>query len=225
VVSVFAACRDLADAPCDQTIRNALEDSLPGIAELERRLNRTLATELPKALHRKRRMVAIDLTLIPYHGQPMEEEKEIYRSSPKSGTTHFHAYASAVVVHKGLRYTLALTRVERGEAMKDIVKRLLVVVRRRNVKIKLLLLDKGFFSVDVITYLKRAGHGFIIPAVCRGRKPNRGKKLTGLRALLRKKHGYYKHTHDLCGQQVLSAQENRCAKTQEIALRDLESAA
>ena len=25
MVSIFAACRDLADAPCDQTIRNALE--------------------------------------------------------------------------------------------------------------------------------------------------------------------------------------------------------
>jgi putative transposase len=194
VVSIFAVCRDLADAPCDETIRNALGDSLPEMAELERRLNRTLATDLPKALRRKKRMIAIDLTLIPYHGQPMEDEKEIYRSSAKSGTTHFHAYASAVVVHKGHRYTLALTHVERGETMKDVVQRLLVVVRRRNVKIKLLLLDKGFFSVDVISYLKRAGHGFIIPAVARGRKPKRGKKHTGLRALLKKKHGYYAHT-------------------------------
>ena len=25
VASIFAACRDLADAPCDQTIRNALD--------------------------------------------------------------------------------------------------------------------------------------------------------------------------------------------------------
>ena len=36
VVSIFAACRDLADAPSDQTIRNALTDSLPDIAELQR---------------------------------------------------------------------------------------------------------------------------------------------------------------------------------------------
>jgi putative transposase len=194
VVSIYAACRDLADAPCDQTIRNALGESLPEMAELERRLNRALATDLPKALRRKSRMIAIDLTLIPYHGQPHEDEKEIYRSSPKSGTTHFHAYASAVVVHKGHRYTLALTHVEQGEAMKDVVQRLLAIVRRRDVKIKFLLLDKGFFSVEVISYLKRAGHGFIIPAVPRGRKPKRGKKHTGLRALLKKKHGYYAHT-------------------------------
>ena len=49
VVSIFAACRDLAEAPTDQTIRNALAATLPEIAELQRRLNRSLATDLPKA--------------------------------------------------------------------------------------------------------------------------------------------------------------------------------
>lgn len=194
VVSIFAACRDLADAPSDQTIRNALADALPNIAELERRLNLSLVTKLPKALRRKPRMLAIDLTLIPYHGLPARHKKEIYRSQPKSGTTHFHAYGTAVVVHKGHRYTLALTRVERGEAMKDVVQRLLAIVRRRGVRIKVLLLDKGFFSVAVIGYLKRARLAFLIPAVVRGRKPKAGRPAAGLRALVKKRHGYYPHT-------------------------------
>lgn len=192
-VSLFAVCRDLAKAPSDQTIRDALDAALPEIGELERRLNLALATKLPNALLRRPRRIAIDLTLIPYHGEPLHDPKEIYRSSPRSGTTHFHAYATAVVVHKGHRYTLALTRVEQGESMKSIVQRLLTVVRRRGVKIKLLLLDKGFFNVETITYLKRAGHAFIIPAVLRGRKPKGRKKPTGLRALLKKKQGYYSH--------------------------------
>jgi putative transposase len=194
VVSIYAACRDLADAPSDQTIRYAMKASLPGSPELERRLNLALVTELPKALRRKARMIAIDLTLIPYHGQPARSVKEIYRSTPKAGTSHFHAYATATVVHKGHRYTLALTRVEYGEKMKDIVQRLLAIVRRRGVKIRFLLLDKGFFSVAVISYLKRARVGFIIPAMVRGRKPKGRKKATGLRALLKKNHGYYQHT-------------------------------
>lgn len=194
VVSVFAACRDLADAPTDQTIRNALNASLPEIGELERRLNLTLATQWPKALRRKRRVIAIDLTLIPYHGQPLHDAKEIYRGEPKSGTTHFHAYATAVVVHKGHRYTLAITRVEQGEKMPAVVQRLLRIVRRRDVRIKFLLLDKGFFSVAVITDLKRARQAFIIPAAVRGRKPKASRKATGLRALQKKPHGYYRHT-------------------------------
>jgi len=193
-VSLFAACRDLADAPTDQTIRNALEASLPEIAELERRLNLSLCTHLPKALFRKSRCIAIDLTLIPYHGQPHQNVEEIYRSNPKSGTTHFHAYATAAVVHKGHRYTVALLRVEKGAKMKEVVRRLLSIVRSRGVKIRYLLLDKGFFSVAVITYLKRACVGFIIPAMARGRKPQGRKKTTGLHALRKKKNGYYRHT-------------------------------
>jgi len=193
-VSIFAVCRDLADAPCDQTIRNALEASLPDISELERRLNLSLHTNLPKALFRKSRRIAIDLTLIPYHGQPHQDEKEIYRSAPKSGTTHFHAYATAAVVHKGHRYTLALLHVEYGTKMKDVVQQLLKIIRSRGVKIQYLLLDKGFFSVEVVTYLKRAGTGFIISAMARGRKPQGRRKATGLRALQQKKNGYYRHT-------------------------------
>ena len=195
VVSVFAACRDLADAPSDQTIRNALAATLPEIAELQRRLNLALVTHVPRALRRKSRMVAIDLTLIPYHGQPSRDKKEIFRGEPKSGTTHFHAYATAVVLHKGYRYTLALVRVEYGDSMKQVLQQLLAMVRRRGVKIRFLLLDKGFFSVEVLRYLLRAGRGFIIPAAVRGRKPKNPKTpLHGLRALLKKKNGYYRET-------------------------------
>ena len=78
--------------------------------------------------------------------------------------------------------------------MKDVVQRLLKIVRDRGVKIRCLLLDKGFYSVEVITYLKRARHGFIIPVALRGRKPKDPKVVTGVRALLKKKNGYYRHT-------------------------------
>jgi Transposase DDE domain len=194
VVSLFAACSDLADAPSSKTLFNALGGALPDIDELQRRLNLSLVTEIPKALRRKRRILAIDLTLIPYHGEPALREEEVYRGQPKSGTTHFHAYATAVVVHKGHRYTLALMRVERGVAMKDVVQTLLTIVRRRGVRIKYVLLDKGFYSVAVISYLKRARYGFIIPAVPRGRKRKAFQPARGLRALLKKRHGFYSHT-------------------------------
>lgn len=206
VVSVFAACRDLAAAPSDQTIRNALDANLTDIGELERRLNLALVVELPKATRSRARPLAIDLTLIPYHGQPDRDPKEIYRGQPKSGTTHFHAYATATVLHRGHRYTLALTRVKLGESMVEVVRRLLTNVRRRGVKIKYLLLDKGFYGVAVITHLKRARLAFVIPAVPRGRKPKHSTRATGLRALLRQPHGYYEHT-------LTSVREGRTSRT------------
>ena len=58
--------------------------------------------------------LAIDLTLIPYHGQPFRDLDEIYRGQAKDGTSHFHAYATAYVVRHGQRYTVALTGVTEG---------------------------------------------------------------------------------------------------------------
>ena len=105
VVLVFAACRDLADAPGARTLYDVLA-TLPEIRELEKRLKRSLCHELPKALLRKSRILALDLTLIPYHDKPALDLKEIFRSKPKSGTSHSHAYATAAVVHKGYSYTV-----------------------------------------------------------------------------------------------------------------------
>ena len=67
--------------------------------------------------------LAIDLTLIPYHGQPFRDLNEIYRGQAKSGTSHFHAYATAYVIRHGHRYTVALTGVKKGEPLKDVVQR------------------------------------------------------------------------------------------------------
>ena len=47
VVSVFAACRDLADAPSSRAVYSALLSTLPEIQELERRLNRSLCHSTP----------------------------------------------------------------------------------------------------------------------------------------------------------------------------------
>jgi putative transposase len=194
ICSIYAACRDLAYAPSDQAVRDALLATLPDVAELEKRLNASLCIKVPKILKRKPRQVAIDLNLIPYHGQPHEDETEIYHSAPKSGTTNFHAYATAYVTHKGLRYTLALTWVKQGEKMDEVVKRLLRIVRDRGVKIGLLLLDKGFFSTAVIRYLKRARCPFLMPVVMRGRNPKSKQPPQGLRAFLTQKNGWYEHS-------------------------------
>ena len=58
-----------------------------------------------------------------------------------------------------------------------------------------MLLDKGFYSVSVLSYLKSENLGHIIPILLRGRK-KKDKKAppTGMRALLRKKNGYYRQT-------------------------------
>src|SRR5256714_4924391 len=115
--TLSAACFGLLSAPSRETIRKATLRLLPTRDELLRRLNRALTADVPRALRRRDQQVAIDLVLIPYHGRPMLDLTEVYRSQAKSGTSHFHAYATAHVHYRGQRYTLALTLVERGEKM------------------------------------------------------------------------------------------------------------
>ncbi len=195
VSSIFAACRNLADTPTQQTVFNVLVATLPEYNELQKRLNAALVDGLPKALRRRAQTLAIDLTLIPYHGQPHHDPKEVYRGQPKDGTSHFHAYATCYVVRKGHRFTIALMPVRRGESMEDVVRRLLRQARAEGVKCRLLLLDRGFYSVAVIRYLQAARCPFLMPAVQRGRKPKKGKPPVGTRAFAAwKKSGWSMHT-------------------------------
>src|SRR5687768_15574722 len=111
--SLSAACWSLATAPSRETVRQATLKALKAKDDLLRRLNRALTVEVPRALLRRPQQVAIDLVLIPYHGLPLDTQLEIYRSQARSGTSHFHAYATAYVNYRGQRFTLALTTVER----------------------------------------------------------------------------------------------------------------
>ena len=171
ITSLSDACGRLRDAPSDETARKALLATLPDYAALQRQLNAALAGHLPKALRKHRQRLAIDLTLIPYHGEPFRDLDEVYRGQAKDGTSHFHAYATAYVVRKGQRYTVALTGVRKGEPLKDVVQRLLRQAASVGIRPRLLLLDRGFYSVAVVRYLQQARHPFLMPVVCHGRSP------------------------------------------------------
>ncbi len=195
LTSIYAACLHLKNAPGCETLRKALLGTLPEYAELQRGVNRALAGDLPKALRKRKQRLAIDLHLVPYYGEANEDPKEIYRSQAKAGTNNFHAYASAYVVCKGQRYTVALTPVERGEVMKDVVKRLLTQARQASVRPCLLLLDRGFYSIEVIRYLQAARVPFLMPAIARGRLPTPDKPAKGIRAFqMMKRGGWGEHT-------------------------------
>lgn len=195
LLSRAAACASLRDAPSDSATHAALMATLPEIPELQRRLNRALQGDLPKALRRRRHPLAIDLILIPYHGEPLAEASEVYRGQAKSGTTHFHAYATAYVIRKGQRFTVALVYVRKGDDLADVVKELLRQAAKAGVRPRYLLLDRGFYAVSVIRYLQAARCPFLMPVPAKGRKADHPKGPSGTRVFhLRKRGGWSRHT-------------------------------
>lgn len=195
MTSIYAACRDLADAPSNQALLNALNDGLPKtLSVLERRLNESLTSHLSRTMRRRAWELAIDWHLVPYYGQPHQSRNEIYYGKPRQGTKKFHAYATACIVMYGQRYTLALTWVRRHETTVTALRRLIARIRDLSLKIRCLLLDRAFFNVPVTEYLQSEQIPFLMPAMFRGRKPKKGRPKTGLHWIKRQRAGWYRHT-------------------------------
>jgi len=181
--SIESACHETETSPSGNRVREQLEAALPqGLEELrtlEAAFNEALAEHLPRCIFKRSRQVAMDLVLIPYHGQPNKDEREIRRGRAKQGTTHFHCYASAYIILKNKRYTLALTYVWGDERLVEVLKRLLARLKELEIRIKRLFLDREFYNVVVIRYLKTQNIWFVMPVIVRGKKG-------GTRGLLRK---------------------------------------
>jgi putative transposase len=190
LTSLLAAALGLRRAPSAETVRQALRANLPELDLLERRCNRARRASLPK-LGRRRQRRAIDLTLLPYHGQPYQEADELYRGPVKSGTTHFHAYATAYLIQRGQRGTVALSYVRQGEDRADVRRRLLRTASQAGVRPPLRLLDRGFYAVSVLRYLQAARRPFLMPVPLRGRKAEHPKGPGGTRVFAyRKRSGF-----------------------------------
>lgn len=193
--SISAACRDLSGGPSDQAVMTALEEGIPKtLPVLERRLNEALTANLPRRMRRRAWPVAIDWHLSPYYGQPMRSRNELYYGKPRAGTKDFHAYASACIVQHGRRYTLALSWVRRHDSKVAVLGRLIARIREIGLKIKRLLLDREFFNVPVIGFLRQERLPFLMPVVIKGRMPKKGRPVTGLRRIKRQPAGWYAHT-------------------------------
>lgn len=199
--SIYVVCRDLADAPSDDALGNALDAWLPKRTQtLETWFAPVLAGQwLPKALFRKPRVVAIDWHVIPYHGEPQRWSNELRHGPPKSGTTKSHTYATACIVHKGFRYTLAVASVKQNASLVEATERLLDRLAALGIDIRTLLLDRQFCTSPVMAALQARQIPYLMPLILRGRKAQRKpksgwKRTVTLRDFRRQNAGRYRFT-------------------------------
>jgi putative transposase len=194
VASIYDACQRLRYAPSDEAVRQALIAMCPSMAEMERRVNAALSCRMLQRLRRRPQRLAIDFTEIPYHGKPHQDPREIRTGRPKYGTTRFHTYATVYVVQHGQRLTLAMTYVWGDDTVRNVVQRLLRRVRELGVSVRYLLLDREFYSLEVVQYLKAAHYAFLMPVVHRGRRAKDPSRAQGTQRFLTwKRSGFSEH--------------------------------
>jgi hypothetical protein len=109
---------------------------------------------------------AIDYTKVPYYGR---FNRHVVRSKHEDGTGKFYEYATISIVQDGLRLCVYSRPVTLLDAKVDVVRELVREAERRGVKVKLLLMDRAFFTVECINLLKGLGVKFITPCVCNER--------------------------------------------------------
>ena len=171
--SIHGARKRMRKGKSRRQIARVLENL--DLKKVEDETNSILRTDAKKRFGGQIIDAAIDIHGIPYHGGPYKDNKEIGRSKQKDGTTKFHMIATIYLIgKKRKRFTLAITFVPLGTTMREVVQTLLYLLKRCGITVGTLLLDRGFYSIEVVRLLMRLNIGFIIPM-----KGNRLKKKKG----------------------------------------------
>lgn len=183
--SLEAVCADLEEVADSNTIREYLNAALPirELREQEEQVNRALVACIPEDLVRTAIEVAIDFHDEPFYGKEEETRQVTCSGQAKKGTTHFVRIATAYIIWRQVRLTLAVRYVLPEEKTLDILKFLLKRLKILDFQPKILYLDKGFASTDIIQYLTAQQQPAILACPIRGKKG-------GTRALCRGRSSY-----------------------------------
>ena len=183
--SIEAACQDLIGVAGSNTVREYLNAALEVVQlrEQEAEMNAALAASIPKGMKREGSEVAIDLHDEPFYGQRPDLLAVTCRGQAKKGTTHFIRIASAYVIWRQVRLTLAIHYVLPGEEMLTVLQSLLSRLKTLNFTFGVLYLDKAFAAGPIIRYLTKIQQPTVIACPIRG-------KQGGTRALCQGRKSY-----------------------------------
>ena len=109
---------------------------------------------------RRNWMVAIDTHYVPYYGAPTPD---VVGGPKKLGTKQFFCYATAVLLHRRRRYTIALEPVFPKTKPHEIVRVLLDQIAEKGLKIRGVTLDTAFDSGDTLLLLQERKLAYAVP--------------------------------------------------------------
>ncbi len=140
-----------------QTVRNHLRDKDPDMLILVN--SDLIATLRVMGLLKKPLMIAMDWHDEMYYGN-IDTEGVIGTKNSRD-TNYAYEYATVSIVMKGLRFAIATIPVKEGSVL-NMVRAAIHIVNNPGIKIRVLLMDGGFFSIDAINYLISNNINFIM---------------------------------------------------------------
>lgn len=171
-----------------QTASLAVKANLPDRQNIDR-LTRGLVTALYDVAafsgkdRRRNWMVALDTHNVPYYGTPTPD---VVGGPKKQGTKQFFCYATAVLLHKRRRYTIALEPVFAKTKPHEIVRVLLDQIVEKGLKIRGVTLDSAFDSGDTLLLLQERNLAYAVPLRRKGTGSNaRNRCFEGQHGLVR----------------------------------------
>ena len=183
--SLEAVCADLENVADSNTVREYLNASLPTekLQEQENSTNQALAEGIPPSMSRTGLEIAIDFHDEPFYGKTDAIRAVTCSGRAKKGTTHFIRIATAYVIWRQVRLTLAVRYVLPEEETLDMLKNLFSTLKKLKLQANVIYLDKGFASTKIVKYLTKIQQPAIIANPIRG-------KTGGTRALCHGRKSY-----------------------------------
>jgi len=107
-------------------------------------------------------IVAIDLTDKPTYSKKKKENENIVGGKPKASTFYFFRFATIQIADKRNPLTIYAMHCNKGTANEQIIEEL-VVQARKLVRIKCVLIDRGFYDTKVFNKLEHLGVKYLMP--------------------------------------------------------------
>ncbi len=167
--SVHSASKHYLEIPCETSLRYHLKKlDIEELIWLNEKI--LLQGSVSSLKPEKKYEFAIDFTNDPYYGKvDSSNEDYVIRSQAKKSTNSFYSYVSLSIINRNERYTLAVLPVERTKTKVDYLTYFIDLIEELNFNIKVLCLDREFYSVDVFEFLQNKDIPHITPVVRRGK--------------------------------------------------------
>ncbi|AKB29087.1 hypothetical protein MSSIT_2368 [Methanosarcina siciliae T4/M] len=168
--SVHSVATQYQNVACETSLRCHLKKL--NMEELIKSNEKILLQELIKTLKTgKSYKFAVDYTNDPYYGKKdPSNEKYVICGQAKKSTNSFYSYVSLYIINKNERFTISVLPVEKDKTKVEYLSHFISLIKKLNFNIKILCLDREFYSIDVFKFLQSNQVPHIVPVVKKGKR-------------------------------------------------------